>query len=187
MFLAAALTDQIYRHDTFVERPDMMIISVLAGTGEKFGKAYCYPSQDKICAMLARNGRHMSRRALNRHTNALVRDGWLKRRRRHTHDPAHGWTFRSTMYTLTRRALRWLAGAVAAGQRAFAFLYPSRVPTSSQYSLHKRIIPEAPPQSGGAPPGFSSKVAADEPGGTENNKKEVGLTHLSKIREILHA
>lgn len=184
--LAAVLLDQLDRHDNFVERPDMMIVSVIAGTAEKYGKHYCYPSQSKIREMLARNGRAMSLRALNRHLNALVRDGWLKRQRRHTHDPQRGWTFRSTIHKLTRRALFWLSSGLKAGQRAFDILHPSRVPTSAQYSLHKRIIPGAHPKSRCAPPGLSQNVSADEPGGIENKEKAVAEMHLSKIRNILH-
>lgn len=186
MMLASFYFEQEDRHDNFVERPDMMIVSVIAGTAEKYKKGYCFPAQEKIRQMLARNGRPMSLRALNRHMNALVRDGWLKRKRRHTHDPLRGWTFRSTLYTLTRRALSWLAGSVNAGKRAFAFLYPSRVPTSAEYSLPKRIIPGAHPKSGCAPPGFCSDVSAGEPGGMEDKQKAVGFSHLSKIRDLLH-
>lgn len=183
--LAAFLFDQEDRHDNFVERPDMMLVSVIAGLMDHFGKGYCFPSQQKIREMMKRKGRPMSVRASVRHLNALERDGWIKRKRRHTHDPQRGWTFRSTLYTLTRRALRWLADGKNAGNRAFAFLYPSRVPTSAQYSLPKRIIPGAHPKSGCAPPGFVSNVSADNPGGTEDKKKEVAFSYLRQIKDLL--
>ena len=186
MFIVHALMQREYEYDTFVRHPEMLILTVLAGIANKYQKGYCYPSQDKILALLARYGRRMSLRALNRHLSQLVRLGYIKRQRRHVHDTQRGWTFRSTVYQLKGRALKWLAGMAGAVNRALAFLSPSRVPNTAQHYLHKIIIPEAHPKSGCAPPGSFQECSADEPGGTEDKEKEVGFMHLSKIRTVLH-
>lgn len=187
MFLLHALLEEDYEYQTYVQNPETLILTVLAGIADKYGKFYCYPSQDKILALLARYGRRMSRRTLNRHLNQLERLGYIKRQCRHTHDSARGWIFRSTIYQLTRRTLKWLAGMLGAAKRAFDFLKVSRVPNSFHNSLPKRIIPVAHPKSGCAPPGSLEKGTADEAGGPTNKEKTVGFTELGKIRTILHA
>jgi len=196
MLILHALLEQDYEYQTFVHNPEMLILTVLAGTANKYDKGYCFPSQDKILALLARYGRRMSLRSLNRHLNQLVRLGWIERKRRHQKDGERGWVFRSTIYKLKGRALKWLAGMAGAVNRAASFLYPSRVPNSAQYYLHKRIIPETHPKSGCAPPGSLSECSAGEPGGMKNNKKDDRLighsdpataaAHLSQLRKLLH-
>jgi hypothetical protein len=186
MFIVHALMQREYEYDTFVKNPNWLILTVLAGIANKYGKNYAYPSQDKILALLRRYGVSMSLRSLNRHLNQWVRLGFIERQRRHVHDPERGWTFRSTVYKLKGRALKWLAGMVGAVNRAHSFLHPSRVPNTAQHYLHKIIIPEAHPKSGCAPPGSFQQCSADEPGGTEDKEKEVGLMHLSQIRSLLH-
>ncbi len=186
MLLLAHEFERDYEYLTFVVHPEMQILTVLAGIAHKYGKGYCYPSQRKILELMRRYGRQMSLRALNRHLNQLVRLGYIKRQRRHTHDTQNGYTFRSSCYVLKRRALKWLAGMAAAAQRAFDFVCTSRVPNSAHYSQTKRIIPEARPQSGHAPPGSLESGPAGDASGPEDKEKAVGFTHLSKIRALLH-
>jgi len=186
MFIVHALLNRQYEYDTFVRHPEMLILTVLAGISNKYQKGYCYPSQDKIRELLARYGRRMSLRSLNRHLSQLVRLGYIKRQRRHVHDAVRGWTFRSTVYQLKGRALKWLRGMAGAVNRAMSFVRASRVPNSAQHSYTIRIIPEAHPKSGCAPPGSFQQRSADEPGGTEDKEKTVGFTHLSQIKAMLN-
>ena len=67
-----------------VNRPDLQILTALSVCAGHYGKLYCYPSQDKILSWLARQGRRMSRRTLNRHLHAL------ERRQQCPGDPGHG-------------------------------------------------------------------------------------------------
>lgn len=186
MFLVHALLEREYEYQTFVRHPEMLILTVLAGTANKYDKGYCFPSQDKILALLRRYGRQMSLRALNRHLSQLVRLGYIERKRRHTDDPVRGRIFRSTIYKLKGRAYKWLTGMAGAVNRALAFKRPSRLPNSAEYSYTRRIIPVAHPKSGCAPPGSFEKGSADESGGTQDNKKTVASMNLSQIRKMLH-
>jgi hypothetical protein len=186
MYIIHALLNRQYEYDTFVRHPEMLILNVLAGISNKYQKGYCYPSQDKICERLRSvYGRHMSLRSLNRHLSQLVRVGFLKRQRRHVHDAARGWTFRSTVYKLKGRALKYLRGMAGPVNRAMSFDRTSRVPNSAQHSYTIRIIPEAHPKSGCAPPGSFTECSADEPGGTEDKEKTVGLNEICKIKALL--
>lgn len=196
MLMAACVAQDDYELSNFVKHPEMLIITVLAGTANKYDKGYCFPSQDKILALLARYGRRMSRASLNCHLNQFIRMGWIERRRRHQRDGERGWVFRSTMYKLKARALKWLAGMAGAANRAAAFLSTSRVRNSGNNYLHKRIIPEAHPKNGCAPPGSLSECCAGDPGGMTNKKKddrligrsdpETAAAHLSQMRRLLN-
>ena len=121
-----------------VINPDNKICEVLAGLAAHHWKTWCYPSQDKLCELLQRfTGRIMSRRTLNRHLNALERDGQLRRVRRHHHDPRRGMVLRSTLYVICGRFLGRMHRVVAAAKR-FAKLPDRshsgiRVPILAQY------------------------------------------------------
>lgn len=144
-----------HEYDVATQRPDLLILTVLSAIAGGTGRNYCYPSQEKICQLLSRYGRTMSRRTLNRHLNALVKQGWVKRIRRHQRHPVRGMTFRSSLYTLTRRAFRWLAGMSAAVGRAVkwgkSFKRNSRVPDMAQHNPSRDIHTGRPPKSGGPP------------------------------------
>lgn len=186
MFLIHAMLEREYEYNTFVRHPEMLILTVLSGVANKYNKGYCFPSQSKILELLRRYGRQMSLRALNRHLAQLVRLGYIKRQRRHTYDSDRGYTFRSTYYQLKPRALKWLAGMAGAVKRAFDFVTCTRVPKTAQYSQTKRIIPEARPQSGHAPPGSLEKCSPAAPGEQQDNKKEVGFMHLRNLKAMFH-
>lgn len=185
-FLLHAILEQEIEYEGYVQHPEMMILTVLSGIATKYDKGYCYPSQKKIRELLLRCGRNMSLRALNRHLNQLVRLGYIERKRRHTDDAVHGRVFRSSLYKLKGRAYKWLLGMAPVIKRASLFKRPVRVPNSAQYSYTRRIIPESPPKSGGAPPGSLSKCFADDPGEMEEKRKAVAEANLMKIRTILH-
>ena len=94
--------------------PRIELVTLLGGLAGHFGKRYCYPSQATICRLYAeRTGRTMARATLNRQLGGLVRDGWLRRTRRHRHEKDRGLVLHSTLYTFRRRALRLLASTAA--------------------------------------------------------------------------
>ena len=94
-------------HANTVRNPDIRIMETLAGLAGKFERTWCYPSQEKILQLLKRfTGRRLSRRHLNRHLHALVRDGLLRRIRRHVRERSGALRLRSTVYVI---AGRWLA------------------------------------------------------------------------------
>lgn len=116
---------------TYVQKPELALVSILGGLSERHGKTYCYPSQDWLCEHLARfAGHHMSRRTLNRHLHALEKFGWIKRLRRHRRQAERGFEFRSTLYILTRRAFRWLSMFARVAARAVKW---GRVTIPAQY------------------------------------------------------
>lgn len=126
------------RADSTVINPDTKICEVLAGLAAHNWKTWCYPSQLKLCELLQRfTGRVMSRRTLNRHLNALERDGQLRRVQRHHHDKQRGMVLRSTLYIIAGRFMARMHRIVAAARR-FAKLPDRsrsgvRVPLSAQY------------------------------------------------------
>ncbi|SRR5258706_15158023 len=181
MFLdLQSIYERMHEYQTFSQRPDMLILSVLASVGAKRGHSYCFPSQDTICRSLAVYGRRMSRRTLNRHLNSLVRQGWITRQRRHTRHTSHGFAFKSTLYKLTRRSFRWLSGLHAAARRAVkwagAVKRTSRVPNSAQHIPLREYRTGRAPQKPGAPPGNNNSVARDA---RTVDKKQDTATHLS--------
>ena len=87
---------------------DYRIISLLCGLAGFHNKRYVYPSQEWMIKKLQQfYGRKISRSTLCRHVAALERDGYLKRTKRHTRDKNGGILFRSTLYQITRKALRF--------------------------------------------------------------------------------
>ncbi len=185
----AELMQSIYwqianEYNNYNQRPDLLILSALSSIAGRAGRGYAFPSQDTLCDILAKFGRQMSRRTLNRHLNALVRQGWIKRVRRHQADKVRGMVFRSTLYTLSRRALRWLKGLAAAANRAVksltSFVRGTRVPNLAQYNLHKIIIAGPDPEKTGPPPAERQKGSAcGGPG------KEKALAELARMKGLL--
>lgn len=121
-----------------VRNPDSRICEVLAGLAAHNFKTWCYPSQEKLCELLKRfTGRDMARRTLNRHLNALERDGMLRRVRRHHHDKQRGMVLRSTLYIIAGRFMSRIHRIVRAAERFAKLRDRSRsgvhVPTPAQY------------------------------------------------------
>src|SRR5712692_10195468 len=107
----------------YVRHPDIRLVALLAGHAASFKKIYSYPSQETICKLFQRHaGRNMSRRTLNRHLGALETQHWIKRVRRHRRSRSGQLELHSTLYTLARQAIRWLARL----RTAVSFLTPKR-------------------------------------------------------------
>lgn len=86
------------------------VLSILSGLSRHFGKNYCYPSQNKLLALLAeRLGVFMSIASLNRHLRVIVADGFIKRTRRIRRDPVKGLLFLSTLYEISRKGYGLMA------------------------------------------------------------------------------
>jgi len=98
----------------YVATPDMRILHVLARLCARHEKLYCYPSGQTIVELVWKfTGRRMSRRTLWRHTGAMERDGWLGRTRRHETGDQGQLVCHSTLYVLTRRALKYLRATIS--------------------------------------------------------------------------
>lgn len=122
---------------------DLSLVTTLHGLNQKTGRNYCFPSQNKLLELLNRfTGQQMSRRTLNRHLRKLEDSGWLKRKRRIRQNRGV-LEFNSTLYTLTRRAYRWL-GSFSAGI--------SRVTHKAHNILFNKKIIGRPPTDPGGPP-----------------------------------
>ena len=94
----------------YVATPDLRITLVIARLCWRFQKNYAYPKYKTIQAqVLQLTGRSISIRSLARHLGAIVRDGWLERRRRHRTAPDGSLQLHSTLYICTARTRRWLA------------------------------------------------------------------------------
>lgn len=89
---------------------DIAVLSILHGLMGKFGKLYCYPSQDKICELLMRfPGIGISRSTLNRWLRVMEDEGLVKRTRRIRKNSKYGYEFQSTLYEITIIGYRLLA------------------------------------------------------------------------------
>jgi len=144
---------------------DLSLVTTLHGLNQKVGKNYCFPSQTKLLELLNRfTGQEMSRRTLNRHLRKLEDSGWLKRKRRIRWNKGI-FEFNSTLYTLTRKAYRWI-GSFSAGI--------SRVTQKAHNILfNKKIIGRPPIHSGGPP----RKRSTEE--------KQTALNGIQQLKEVL--
>jgi len=76
-------------------------------------KSYCYPSQAKITEILSeRYGIKRSTRSLRRYLVRLHRAGLIERTRRIKRLPSGELSFKTTLYFLTRKAYKYLAGCM---------------------------------------------------------------------------
>ena len=83
-------------------RKALPLLTVLHGLNKHLGKAYCFPSQDKILELLVKFvSLKISRRQLNYDLRDLERSGVLRRTRRHRRTPKRGMEFRSTLYEIS--------------------------------------------------------------------------------------
>jgi len=96
------------------------ILCVLQYLNKTFKKAFCFPSQEKIQALLKRwYGLEVSNRTLNRDLNAMEARGHIKRKRRLS------WTkFSSTLYTISKIGYVWWSAL----QKAFGLFKKNRLP-----------------------------------------------------------
>lgn len=155
---------------TYVQHADFRIVNLLFGLATRHDKLWCYPSQDKITELVGRfHGRAMSRRTACRHLGALERDGWLKRVRRHRYDAARGYTFRSTLYTITRKTLRHFSGLRNATRFIGAALgrFAAKKPCATTGTLSVPSEQNQVTAANNGPPVNSNKVPGEIPPGLE--------------------
>ena len=131
-----------------VERPEIRIVAVLAHLCNKYERSWCYPSQDKICELLARfHGITLSRRHLNRHINALIAAGYLKTTRRHTKDRHGTLILKSTLYELQGAAWTLIQSFGATLAKLSTLIVHNfnhhAVPKAAQHARHNYLIMKA--------------------------------------------
>lgn len=92
--------------DHQIAKPDFEIVQTLAKLANRYRKLYCYPSQITLIQLhKARTGRLYSQRELNRHLLALVKFGWIIRKRRHKKSVNGNLELHSTLYLFTQKTI----------------------------------------------------------------------------------
>jgi hypothetical protein len=87
----------------------LQLLHALYAIAAKYGKSYCYPSQEKILELLkVHYDISISRRTLNRWLAFLEGEGYLFRTRRHSRGKDGQIHFQSTLYRFGKKALRLL-------------------------------------------------------------------------------
>jgi len=80
------------------------ILCTINGVNRKYGKNYCYPSQNKfLWLMRSFYDVTRSRATLNRWLRVAEDEKYIKRVRRHTKDKIRGYIFKSTLYSITHK------------------------------------------------------------------------------------
>jgi len=127
----------------------LALMETLGGLAAKHKKAYVYPSQLTIMALLGRyHGVDVSRRTLNRILADLEGCGYFHRVKRHYRSEHDGMVFRSTLFKLTGKFFKFF-GFLAQWPKKFADVF--RVPKMAQY------VP------------FGEKASVGNPGGPVDN------------------
>jgi len=85
------------------------VLCTINGLNRKYGKNYCYPSQNKML-WLMKNFYDVtrSRATLNRWLRVLEDEKYIKRVRRHTKDKIRGYIFKSSLYSITIKGYKKL-------------------------------------------------------------------------------
>jgi hypothetical protein len=87
----------------------LQLLHALYAIAAKYGKSYCFPSQEKILELLKNHyDISISRRTLNRWLAFLEGEGYLFRTRRHSRGKDGQIHFQSTLYHFGKKALRLL-------------------------------------------------------------------------------
>jgi hypothetical protein len=87
----------------------LQLLHALYAIAAKYGKSYCYPSQEKLLELLKTHyDISISRRTLNRWLSFLEGEGYIFRTRRHSQGINGGVSFKSTLYRFSKKALRLL-------------------------------------------------------------------------------
>jgi hypothetical protein len=90
-------------------KSSLQLLHALYAIAAKYGKSYCYPSQEKILELLKTHyDISISRRTLNRWLSFLEGEGYIYRTRRHAQGKDGGISFKSTLYRFGKKALRLL-------------------------------------------------------------------------------
>jgi hypothetical protein len=99
------------RANDYVRHPDLRILETLCRLASWRCRTWCYPSLKTIGELsLMFTKRFFPERTLCKHLGALVRDGWLRRQRRHTTAKDGSLELHSTLYVMTARAWFWAKG-----------------------------------------------------------------------------
>lgn len=102
------------------QRPDFELVRTLANLASRYGKLYCYPSQEKLIELHAmRTGRTYSRATINRHLRAHIASGYLRTKRRHRRAADGSLELHSTLYEITQKTLARLSEVVHSLKRWF--------------------------------------------------------------------
>ena len=87
----------------------LQLLHALYAIAAKYGKSYCFPSQEKILELLKEHyDISISRRTLNRWLAFLEGEGYIFRTRRHSRGKDGQIHFQSTLYHFGKKALRLL-------------------------------------------------------------------------------
>ncbi len=87
----------------------LQLLHALYAIAAKYGKSYCFPSQEKILELLkVHYDISISRRTLNRWLAFLEGEGYIFRTRRHSRGKDGQIHFQSTLYHFGKKALRLL-------------------------------------------------------------------------------
>jgi hypothetical protein len=87
----------------------LQLLHALYAIAAKYGKSYCYPSQEKILELLKTHyDISISRRTLNRWPAFLEGEEYIFRTRRHSRGTDGTISFKSTLYRFGKKALRLL-------------------------------------------------------------------------------
>ena len=107
------------------------ILGCLFGVSLKYGKRYCYPSQNKIQQLLFDyHYIEISNRTLNRDLLELEEDGFLERLRRTKKMCGGKKMFTSTLYKFKAKAYIWLNSLGKWVKKVFSFF---RLPKMADY------------------------------------------------------
>lgn len=124
---------------TFDKRIYEKIVDTLRGIQNKYGKNYCFPSQETILKLLRRNQQTIiSRRTLNRHLRALDDMGVIQRIRRYKESANNkAKTFLTTAYYICEASEGLIFQAAKALRRISGH---SRVTEMAHYLLKKKNV-----------------------------------------------
>lgn len=156
---------------------DYRIISLLCGLGSYHKRRYVYPSQEWIIEKLQQfYGRGMSRSTLCRHMSSLEANGFIKRTKRHTADKLRGMVFRSTLYQLTRKALRfatYMTGCAQLKAGKKPFRHPKE-PCATSATISKPYYRD-----------YSRDLSSTGPPAENPDSKDSSLKIFKRFRQIL--
>lgn len=125
----------IYQRES-IESPLQAVAETLSSVCSKYGKAYCYPSQETILRLTDEyHGVNISRRTLNRVLCWLEGHGYFKRTRRHRAGPNGRMLFGTTMYELKKKLFIRLNSIKKWADRVSV---PLRVPLRAQYKSRRK-------------------------------------------------
>lgn len=104
-----------------VESRRSAYLSTFFGISMKYNRPFCYPAQLTILRLLVEHhGIKVSLRTLNRDLARLVKDGFIDRMRRLTRKGIMAGRFASTLYTLKKKAFKYVYGLGKWAQRVFS-------------------------------------------------------------------